>query len=119
MEFLTPYMLWGALAAAIPLAIHLFFRSRYRTVPWAAMKFLLTSVEQTSRRLKFQELLLLVLRMLVLAMLAVAFARPISSALRGSGRGDAVDAVFVVDTSFSMGANDGDKTRIQRAQEEA
>ena len=120
MSFLTPFMLFGALAAGIPIAIHLFFRSRYRTVPWAAMKFLLTSVEQTSRRLKFQELLLLLLRVCVLLMLALAFARPISSVVRGAGRGDAVDAVFVFDTSFSMGANDGDnKTRLKRAQEEA
>src|SRR5881628_903504 len=99
MNFLAPYMLWGAAAVWIPIAIHLFFRSRYRTVPWAAMKFLLTSVEQTSRRLRFQELLLLLLRMTVLAMLAFAFARPISTVVRGSGRGDAVDAVFVFDLS--------------------
>src|SRR5271168_2584060 len=97
MSFLTPLMLWGALAAAIPVAIHLFFRSRYRTVPWAAMKFLLTAVEQTSRRLKFQELLLLALRMALLILLALAFARPISSIVRGGGRGDSVDAVFVFD----------------------
>jgi hypothetical protein len=119
MGFLTPWMLLGAAAAAIPVIIHLFFRSRYRTVPWAAMKFLLTAVEQTSRRLRFQELLLLMLRMLLLIMLAVAFARPISTVVRGSGRGDSVDAVFVFDTSFSMGAVDGEKTRLQRAQDEA
>src|SRR5216684_922700 len=118
MSFLTPIMLFGALAAAIPVAIHLFFRSRYRTVPWAAMKFLLTAVEQTSRRLKFQELVLLLLRMAVLVMLAIAFARPISSVIKGSGRGEAVDAVFVFDLSYSMGGNDGAKSRMERAQEE-
>jgi hypothetical protein len=120
MTFLTPFMLFGALAAGIPVAIHFFFRSRYRTVPWAAMKFLLTAVEQTSRRLKFQELLLLLLRMALLVLLALAFARPISSLVRGVGRGDAVDAVFVFDVSYSMGMNDGDeKTRMTRAREEA
>src|SRR5216684_302298 len=110
MSFLAPYMLLGALAAGIPIALHFFYRSRYRTVPWAAMKFLLTSVEQTSRRLKFQELLLLLLRMAVLVMLAIAFARPLLSMVGGTGRGDSVDAVFVFDTSFSMGAQDGAKT---------
>src|ERR1700746_2519135 len=78
MGFDAIFMLWGALAASIPIAIHLFFRSRYRTVPWAAMKFLLTSVEQTSRRLKFQEYLLLLLRMMLLALLALAFMRPVN-----------------------------------------
>src|SRR5437762_10019899 len=84
MAFLTPFMLWGALAAGIPIAIHLFLRSRYRTVPWAAMKFLLTSVEQTSRRLKFQEYILLLCRMFLLTLLAVAFMRPLNLTLLSS-----------------------------------
>src|SRR6266478_4145677 len=78
MSFLAPFLLWGTLAAGIPVAIHLFFRSRYRTVPWAAMKFLLTSVEQTSRRLRFQEYVLLLIRIAVLVFLAIALARPIN-----------------------------------------
>jgi hypothetical protein len=183
MSFLTPLMLFGALAAAIPVGIHLFFRSRYRTVPWAAMKFLLTSVEQTSRRLKFQEYMLLLVRMFLLTLLAVAFMRPLNLTILSSawillaaglfcvtatwwlqawstpelgrnitrlligygvlfflwlvlgvsypfmsagatsvvrGKGDAVDAVFVFDLSYSMGASDGDgKTRLNRAKEEA
>src|SRR3954454_7080095 len=98
MTFLTPFMLWGAAAASVPIAIHFFFRSRYRTVPWAAMKFLLTSIEQTSRRLRFQELLLLLLRCAVLIVLALALARPLSAVVRGAGQGDAVDAVLVFDT---------------------
>src|SRR5437870_11544509 len=36
MNFVAPYMLWGAFAAGVPIALHFFFRSRYRTVPWAA-----------------------------------------------------------------------------------
>src|SRR5215813_3055065 len=109
MTFLTPYMLWGAAAAGIPIALHFFFRSRYRTVPWAAMEFLLTSIEQTSRRLKFQELLLLLLRCAVLLVLALALARPALSLVGGGC--DAVDAVFVLDTSLSMGAREGARTR--------
>src|SRR3954453_16852311 len=119
MGFLAPYMLWGALAAGIPIALHFFFRSRYRTVPWAAMKFLLTSIEQTSRRLKFQELLLLAMRVSLLVLLALALARPVSSVMRGTGGGDAVDAVFVIDTSYSMGGADGAKSRLEPAREEA
>jgi hypothetical protein len=120
MPFLAPFMLWGAVAAGIPIALHFFFRSRYRTVPWAAMKFLLDSIEQTSRRLKFQELLLLLLRVALLVVLALALARPISSALRGAGQGTSVDAVFLFDTSMSMGGADGvSKSRLQRAQDAA
>src|SRR5437588_668118 len=119
MGFLAPTMLWGAAAAAIPVALHFFFRSRYRTVPCAAMKFLLTSIEQTSRRLRFQELVLLILRCAVLILLALALARPLSTVARGAGQGDAVDAVLVFDTSYSMGAADGAVDRLSRAREAA
>ena len=51
--------------------------------------FLLTSVEQTSRRIKFQELVLLLVRIAVLVLLAVGLAPPAStsrgSAWRSSG----------------------------------
>jgi Aerotolerance regulator N-terminal/von Willebrand factor type A domain len=113
MSFLAPFMLWGTLAAGVPIALHFFFRTRYRRVPWAAMKFLLTSIEQTSRRLRFQELLLLLARVALLVLLALALARP--SSVTSGGQGDAVDAVFVIDTSFSMDARDGAGTRLDRA----
>jgi hypothetical protein len=107
MSFLAPYMLGGLAACGIPIALHFFYRSRYRTVPWAAMKFLLASIEQTSRRLRFQELLLLVLRVTVLALLALALARPSTTAALGEGQGDVVDAVLLIDNSLSMAARDG------------
>src|SRR5262252_383261 len=112
MSFLAPYMLWGTLTAAVPIALHFFFRSRYRNVPWAAMKFLLTAIEQTSRRLKFQEILLLLLRCAILILLAIALARPLSSAFSSAGGTAAVDVVMVFDTSFSMSAREGDQTRL-------
>lgn len=118
MSFLAPWILWGGLAAGIPVVIHFFFRSRYRTVEWAAMAFLRQSVEQTSRRLRFQELLLLILRCLTLLLLALALARPVWRGVVGAG-GDAVDVVFVVDTSLSMGAKDGAMTRLERAKSAA
>jgi hypothetical protein len=107
MSFFAPYMLWGGLAAGIPIVLHFFYRSRYRRVPWAAMQFLLASIEQTSRRLRFQELILLALRVALLVVLALALARPKSAVERGAAQGDAVDAVLVIDTSYSMAARDG------------
>src|SRR5437763_14567466 len=108
-------MLWGTVAAGIPIALHFFFRSRYRTVLWAAMEFLLQSVEQTSRRRRFQELLLLITRVTVLLLLALALARPVSLARTSTGGGDAVDAVLLFDTSYSMDAREGLATRLDRA----
>jgi hypothetical protein len=108
-------MLAGLAAASLPVILHFFYRSRYRTVPWAAMKFLLTSIEQTSRRLRFQELLLLVARTALLLLLAFALARPTSSASGSGAGGDAVDAVLVFDVSMSLNAREGASTRLDRA----
>lgn len=118
MTFLSPWMLLGGAAVGIPIAIHFFFKARYKPLPWAAMKFLKEAVEQTSRRLKFQEWILLALRCLAIILLALAIARPGKQAA-SAGRGEAVDAVLVIDTSYSMGARDGEKTRFERAKEAA
>lgn len=117
MSFLAPWMLWGLAAVSLPVILHLLYRSRYRTVPWAAMKFLLRSVQETRRRIRFQELLLLLVRAAILLLLAFALARPTTAA--GAGGGDAVDAVLLLDTSYSMGAREGAATRFERARRAA
>src|SRR6187402_140509 len=119
MTFLAPIMLVGAAAVTIPLGLHFFYRARYRPLPWAPMEFLKEAIEQTSRRLKFQEWILLALRCLALILLALALARPGTQFAGSAGRGESIDAVIVIDTSYSMGAQDGDKTRLERAKEAA
>ena len=120
MGFLAPLMLFGAAAGSIPLILHFFYRVRYKPVPWGAMKFLRLAVEQTSRRLRFQEIVLLILRILLMVLLAVALARPVTcSSVTAGKRGEAVDAVFVMDLSYSMNAREGQKTRLDIAKESA
>src|SRR4051794_16243120 len=119
MSFLAPWLLLGGLSVSIPIVLHFFYKARYRRLPWAAMTFLRQSIEQTSRRLRFQELVLLALRCLTLLLLAAALARPSCATLHTGGRGESIDAVFVFDTSYSMGARDGEKTRLDRAKDAA
>ena len=119
MGIFAPFLLLGGLAISIPLALHFFYKARHRPLPWAAMEFLRLSIEQTSRRLKFQEWILLALRCFALILLALALARFSFSTGARSGRGESVAAVFVFDTSYSMGAKDQDKNRLDRAKEAA
>ncbi len=119
MSFLAPTMLLGGLAIGVPIVLHFFYKARYRKLPWAAMTFLKQAIEQTSRRLRFQELILLALRCIVLLLLAFAIARPTFSGATLAGRGESVDAILVFDTSYSMTARDGEKTRLERAQDAA
>ncbi len=116
MGFLSPWLLLGGLAISVPIALHFFYRARYRRLPWAAMDFLRQAIEQTSRRVRFMEWILLALRCLIILALTLALSRPTFRNLTAGGRGESIDAVFVIDTSYSMGARDGDEaTRLDRA----
>ena len=74
--FVNPALLWGLLAAAIPLAIHLFFRRRPRPIPFPAIDFILRARRETQRRLRLRKVLLFAARTLLLAAVAAAIARP-------------------------------------------
>jgi ABC-type anion transport system duplicated permease subunit len=64
----------GAAAVAIPVIIHLINRKRFKIVEWAAMKFLLAAQKQTRKRMRIEQLLLLLTRMAILAFLVLAMA---------------------------------------------
>jgi hypothetical protein len=111
MPFVHPLIFWSGLAAvSVPVIIHLLNRRRFRTRRWAAMKFLLDSLRKNRRRLRMEELILLLLRCLVVLMLGVAVARFTGcSAMEAMpfGGGESEGAVFIVDDSYSMGQRTG------------
>lgn len=76
MTFLNPFLLLGLAAIAIPIIIHLLNRSKPRLIEWGAMQFLLASLSARSRRIKIEDAILLCLRCLGLAAVALAMARP-------------------------------------------
>jgi hypothetical protein len=113
--FLNPWLLMGVLGIGVPIAIHLLNRRRFRRVVWAAMRFVQVSMEKNRRRMIVEDMLLLALRCLLVALLAIALARP--SALRGGWLlgPQPVTAVLLLDNSCSMGKTDGNTTRYTRA----
>ena len=76
LSLLNPVFLVGAVTAAIPLALHLLHHKRARPGEWPSLKFLHSSQKRTAHRKRLTDLLLLVLRMALLAMLSVALAQP-------------------------------------------
>ena len=87
--FVHPALLWGLLAAAIPLLVHLFFRRRPRPTPFPAIEFILRARRETQRRLRLKKVLLFTARTLILAAVAIAIARP--RAEQPAAAGAAVD----------------------------
>ena len=101
MPFFAPLMLLGLGAAAAPIILHLFRKRTARRVVWGAWQFLAESMRRKRRRILIEEILLLVVRTAILALAAVAFARPFLPELGFFGGGDK-DVVIVLDRSGSM-----------------
>jgi hypothetical protein len=119
--FVNPALLWGLLAAAIPIAIHLFFRRRPRPTPFPAIDFILRARRETERRLRLKRIVLFAARTLLLAALALALARPrleSPAAIAEVPQGPRATAV-VLDASGSMRYRLGGKTLFERARADA
>lgn len=119
MTFGQPLMLLGALAAFIPLLIHLFDRRRPRAVPFGAISFVLRSQRRTASRLKLKRLLLYALRTLILLAIPFALAKPEwkqDAQAASVTRGPAATSI-VLDGSLSMRYGDGDDTLFERGRE--
>jgi Aerotolerance regulator N-terminal len=74
--FLNPGFLFLAAALiSVPIIIHLINRMRFKRIRWAAMEFLLKAQKRTRRRLIIEQLLLLALRCLLLALVGLLVLR--------------------------------------------
>ncbi|MDD9890175.1 MAG: BatA domain-containing protein [Gammaproteobacteria bacterium] len=103
MVFLTPLFLVGLLAALIPIAIHLIRREKPPKIMFSTIRFL----KKTSKKLvlfqHLQQILLLLLRSAVIALLVMAFARPlINQSVARLLDADPQSAVILLDLSMSM-----------------
>jgi len=107
LEFLNPVLLFGLAAVGLPVIAHLLSKKRFDVVEWGAMQFLDLG-EQHRRRVRIEELLLLLLRLVVVGLVALAIARPtlIGGFWANSLSTENRDVVFILDGSYSMGRTD-------------
>ena len=76
MAFLAPLFLAGLAALALPVLLHLRKNRPKETVAFSSLMFFEDHPPITKRRSRLQDILLLVLRCVALALLVLAFARP-------------------------------------------
>ena len=111
-------MLAWASAAVLPLLLHLWNRNQRRETSWAAMEFLLAAVQERSQRMRLEQLLLLILRMAIPIVLALALADPLWNwlpSMGGSlGSRPPHHQMFVIDLSWSMGYMTSGETRLEQ-----
>ena len=88
MTFAAPLFLIATLAAGIPVVLHMINRQKAKDLPFSTLRFLKLSVEKTARRRRLRDLLLLLFRMAVVALLAIGLSEPLltgTNVLFGSG----------------------------------
>lgn len=114
LSFLAPLFFVGLAAVAVPIYVHLVNRERKTVVTFPSLMFLERVPYKSVRRRRIRHWALLALRCLVLAALAVAFARPFAQRANAAapGAGGAREIVVLLDRSYSM-ARDGQWARAQ------
>jgi hypothetical protein len=118
MTFLLPFMLAGLALTALPVLLHLIMRQQPKQLQFPAFRFLKQLHRTNQRKLRLRHLLLLAMRILLIAALCLALARPrvLSEKLHLAGE-QPVAAVIVVDTSPSMEYVAGGKSRLDDAKQ--
>jgi hypothetical protein len=115
MGFLAPWALAGLAAVGLPVWLHLLKKHKTTPLPFASLMFFERRTQSSIKHRRLQYLLLLALRTLVLALLALAFARPFLQSRLAALAGGPKLTVLAIDNSFSMRQDD----RLARAKREA
>jgi hypothetical protein len=115
MTFAVPLFLFAALAAIIPVVLHMINRQRAKDLPFSTLRFLRVAVQKTRRRRRIQDVLLMLLRMALLILIALGLSKPALTNLNSllGGRNTAV--AIILDNSASMGMVDHDRVRFETA----
>lgn len=120
MGFLNPILLLGVIAAAIPLLIHLWSRRQAKRVDFSSLMFLLVAHRQSVRRIQLKNLLILFLRVAIIALIALALARPLlKNQFSFAGARAKTNAVVILDNSFSMGYQGVQGQKFEKAKQVA
>ena len=118
--FLNAGLVAGVSLAALPVILHLFMRQTPKHVIFPALRLIKERQKRSRKRLRVKNWLLLLARMGLLALMALALARPRIDAKASLGTGDEPTAVALVfDTSLSMGYKVNDRTRLDEAKDRA
>ena len=76
MTFINWPILLALSGIAVPILIHLFNRRQATPMDWGAMRFLLASITSRKKRVLIEEVLLMSMRCMLVALLVLTIARP-------------------------------------------
>ncbi|MEQ8846988.1 BatA domain-containing protein [Botrimarina sp.] len=114
MAFLSPLLLAGLALVAIPIALHLRRRRDPQRVVFPAMRLLRRNRHRTETQLRVRRWVLLALRCLLLAALAMALARPLLKPRPEGGQAAAAEGPAGEGTAVALVVDNGPNSQYQR-----
>jgi hypothetical protein len=119
MSFLAPLFFIALAGLAIPVLLHLTQREKKQIVHFPSLMFVRRIPYQSVRRRKIHNWLLLMVRLTALALIVLAFARPLISheAAAPIGAGSR-EVVVLLDNSYSMGFGDHWQRAVNAARDQ-
>lgn len=118
--FAAPWLaILGGILIASPIIIHLLNKRRFKIVDWAAMDFLLDADKRNRRRVRLENLLLLLLRCAAVALLGLMLAKPflgdeLAARLLQAAQ---YEHIVVLDDSLSTQVLTGNQTAFAEAKQ--
>jgi hypothetical protein len=119
MGFEIPLALLGLLAAGLPWLAHRIRRRDLQPVPLPTFALLLAAEAKKRRSRGITDLILLILRVSIVAIAAVALAAPFVSARFSFGDGSVASVAIVIDDSMSMLRDERGQTMLAEAERRA
>src|SRR4051794_39021809 len=118
--FINAGLAAGVALAAIPVILHLFMKQTPKHIVFPALRLIRERQKRSRKKLRVKNWLLLLARMALLALMALALARPRFDAKVKANAQEVETAVALVfDTSLSMGYTERDQSRLDEAKARA
>jgi len=118
MMFEHPRLLYGLILLAVPILIHFLNFHRTRTVYFSSLKFLREAETSRRNRRRIQDVFLLILRLLILACIILAFAKPVWNRIPGTIQTGSLVGLYL-DNSYSMELVNEGETLLESGKTEA
>jgi len=113
MHFQQPELLYALILLIIPLIVHLFRLRKFQKEDFTNVKFLKKVIQETRKSSRLKKFLILFTRLLLLACLILAFAKPFIPASEKALEDS--QTLIYLDNSFSMQAGNDQSTNLNKA----
>ncbi len=117
MTFLNPAVLFGLIAASIPIILHFLNLRKLKKVEFSTLIFLKQLQKSKIRKIKIKQWLLLLLRILIITFIVFAFARPTIKNISFAYKSANTTAVILIDNTFSMSAVTGSGSYFNKSKQ--